>query len=268
MAIATDAARYGAEEPDSPDPRAEARSDLPDARLEDVLDESLTQMTRCLVETEGVNPTLADVLGRAVAAVPCRWAAAAVMNEIRDRPSRLSASTDASLAALTARFAVAAGASPGMLAFESGRVVHAPDLASEGRFGSYASKMVAQTPVRSVLSLPLCLRGRTLGVLTLYADEPAAFDEAAIERAQELADLAAVAVDASLTRDRADNLARALDNSRAIGVAVGVLVERYKVTPEQAFQQLSNASQHSNCKVADLARELADTGEFPPPGTS
>lgn len=265
MAIAPDETRFGADDPQRVGLRGDVRASSPGARLEDVLDESLTQLTRRLVETEGVTPTLADLLEHAVAAVPCGWAAAAVMDEIGDRPARLSASTDASLATLTAKIAVAAGASPGIQAFSSGHVVHSPDLSSEGRFGTYPGQMLAETRVRSVLSLPLRLRGETLGVLTLYAGSPAAFDEGAIRRAQELADLAAVAVDASLTHDRADNLSRALGNSRAIGLAVGVLVERYKMTPEQAFQQLSHASQNSNCKLADLARELAETGEFTPP---
>jgi GAF domain-containing protein len=151
-----------------------------------------------------------------------------------------------------------------ILAFRSGEVVHCPDLSCKARFAGYPAEMPACTQVRSVLSLPLRLRGDTLRVLTLHAAVPGAFDEGAIHRAKELADLAAVAVDASLAADRADNLARALGNSRDIGLAIGVLVERCTMTPEQAFRELSKASQNSNRKLADLARELADTGEFAP----
>jgi GAF domain-containing protein len=232
--------------------------------LEDVLDESLAQLTRRLVETEGVTPTLADVLDRALVAVPCEWAAAAVMDEIRDRPARLSASTDEALAAVIARVAADAATSPGIVAFRAGQPVHAPDLTREGRFGSYPARLVEQTAIRSVLSLPLCLRGETLGVLTLYAASADAFDAGAVRRAQQLADLAAVAVDASITHERADNLEQALGNSRAIGLAIGVLVERHRLTPEQAFEHLSAASQNANRKLAELARDLAETGEFPP----
>ena len=265
MAIAPLDSRQGADDPE-PLGAPGAPSETPSVvRLEDALDEPLAQLTRRLVETEGVNPTLADVLSRAVAAVPCGWAAAAVMDEVRDRPSRLSASTDETLAALTAQIAAAAGSSPGILAFQTGEPVHVPDLSCDERFASYSSEMVQRTPVRSVLSLPLGLRGETLGVLTCYAASASAFDDSATQRAKELADLAAVAVDASITLDRADILSRALDNSRSIGLAIGILVERYKMTPEQAFEQLSDASQNANCKLSDLARELAETGEFSPP---
>jgi len=236
------------------------------ARLQDVLDEPVAQLTRRLVETEGVNPTLADVLALAAAAVPCGWAAAAVMDAPCERRSRLSAATDEGLASITARIAGGAGTSPGIHALESGEIVYVPDLSSEVRFSTYVDQMLEQTPVRSVLSLPLQLRGATLGVLTLYGFTPNAFDVEAVRRAKDLADLAAVAVDASLTLDRAQNLSRALDNSRIIGVALGVLVERYRMTPEQAFVQLSEASQRSNCKLADLARVLVETGELPPTG--
>ncbi|TQM57953.1 GAF and ANTAR domain-containing protein [Humibacillus xanthopallidus] len=263
MAIAADDTSTGAQAP-RPAASSASGAGVPPARLEDVIDEPLTELTRRLVETEGVTGTLADILDSAVVAVPCGWAAAAVMDEVRDRPARLSAATDASLAVLTAQIAAAAGASPGILAFRSGEVVHCPDLSCEARFADYSAEMLAHTEVLSVLSLPLHLRGETLGVLTLYAATPGAFDEGAIQRATELADLAAVAVDASLAAERADHLSRALGNSRDIGLAIGVLVERYKMTPEQAFRELSEASQNSNRKLVELARDLAETGEFAP----
>lgn len=264
MAIATGETLHGADDRDPADARALTVSAPAEPRLEDVLDESLAHLARRLVETEGVTPTLADVLDRAVVAVPCGWAAAAVMDEIRDRPARLSASTDEPLAAVIARIAADAGTSPGIVAFTAGELVHAPDLIREGRFGSYPARLVEETPIRSVLSLPLCLRGETLGVLTLYAADADAFDAGAVQRAKELADLAAVAVDASITHERAGNLEQALGNSRTIGLAIGVLVERHRLTPEQAFQQLSDVSQKANRKLADLARDLAESGEFPP----
>jgi GAF domain-containing protein len=267
MAIAADDTSSAARVPDDVGPPAQDGALRPAARLEDVIDEPLTQLARRLVETEGVAPTLAEVLDHALAAVPCGWAVAAVMDEVGPRPSRLSAATDEPLAAVTRQIAVAAGASPGIRAFNSGVVVHCPDLTCDEHFERYADEMLSRTQVRSVLSLPLRLRGESIGVLTLYAAAAGAFGGGAIQRAEELADLAAVAVDASLAVDRAANLSRALANSRDIGLAVGVLVERYKMTPEQAFEQLSEASQHSNRKVAELARELAETGEFTPRDT-
>jgi AmiR/NasT family two-component response regulator len=60
-----------------------------------------------------------------------------------------------------------------------------------------------------------------------------------------------------------DNLHTALQASRRIGVAIGVLMARHLVTYEQAFGMLAAASQHLNRKLRDIAAEVAETGELP-----
>ncbi len=48
-----------------------------------------------------------------------------------------------------------------------------------------------------------------------------------------------------------------------IGQVQGILMERFKVTAEQAFAALSRVSQESNVKLRDVAQRLIDTGETP-----
>ena len=78
-----------------------------------------------------------------------------------------------------------------------------------------------------------------------------------------LADHATVAIDAAANADRADNLEIALQRNRVTGTAVGILVERLRLTPTQAFDLLRVMSQHTNRKLADLAEHLVETGELP-----
>jgi AmiR/NasT family two-component response regulator len=42
--------------------------------------------------------------------------------------------------------------------------------------------------------------------------------------------------------------------------AKGILMERYKITSEQAFTLLTHASQRSNVKLRDISEELTTTG--------
>jgi len=51
-----------------------------------------------------------------------------------------------------------------------------------------------------------------------------------------------------------------------IGQAKGILMERYRISADEAFDRLRTASQHQNRKVRDLAEELASTGEWEPSG--
>lgn len=63
-------------------------------------------------------------------------------------------------------------------------------------------------------------------------------------------------------------LLTAVDSNRTIGLAVGVLSERYQLTPEAAMALLRRISQNANRKVHDLAEDLVTTGEIPLDGTT
>ena len=67
----------------------------------------------------------------------------------------------------------------------------------------------------------------------------------------------------SRAEDRAANLERALASNRQIGAAMGILMVRYKLTDEQAFDLLRKTSQHRHRKLRDIAEEVTLTGEIP-----
>jgi GAF domain-containing protein len=224
--------------------------------------QGLRSVARDLVETQGVAPTLRTVVAKAAALLSCQGAAVAVAQRLTDKPARLAASTDEDLAARIAGIAGAAGASPGITAFESGQVVVCADLAVSDEYPDYCKGMLAETPVRSVLSVPLQGADGTLGVLSCYADRRDAFDDQAVEVARILGDLAVLAIEAALGEDEADNLQMALLRSRTIGAAIGILMERRQLTPDDAFKLLGKVSQHTNTKLAEVAAELVETGNL------
>ena len=61
----------------------------------------------------------------------------------------------------------------------------------------------------------------------------------------------------------AHNLRRALEHSRDIGTAVGVLMALRKVTRDEAFELLRRTSQDHNRKVHALALDVISTGVLP-----
>jgi AmiR/NasT family two-component response regulator len=67
---------------------------------------------------------------------------------------------------------------------------------------------------------------------------------------------------------RAENLNAALGTRETIGEALGILMERERITPNQAFDVLRRASQHLNIKLREVAQNLVDTGESPDTGRS
>ncbi|MCW2541822.1 MAG: hypothetical protein JWN95_3547 [Frankiales bacterium] len=59
---------------------------------------------------------------------------------------------------------------------------------------------------------------------------------------------------------RADNLALGLMTNREIGVAIGIIMERHKLSAHQAFDLMRRASQHRHVKLRAIASEIAETG--------
>jgi AmiR/NasT family two-component response regulator len=63
---------------------------------------------------------------------------------------------------------------------------------------------------------------------------------------------------------KAEHLQLALDHSRDIGAAVGVLMSQHKMQQSEAFELLRQTSQDQNRKLYELALEVLTTGELPP----
>ena len=73
-------------------------------------------------------------------------------------------------------------------------------------------------------------------------------------------ELAALRTRAEAAEDRADNLQRALLTNRRIGMAIGILLERLRITEEQAFDVLRQESMRQNVRLAQVAEQVVYTG--------
>jgi hypothetical protein len=139
---------------------------------------------------------------------------------------------------------------------------YAADLLEDGRWPRFGRQATA-AGIRSVLALPL----NESGALNLYARLPGAFGVVDRAKAVILASLADLALSVAHSHEdearRSDNLNLALGTREVIGQAQGILMERERITPDQAFDILRRASQHLNRKLRDVAQDLVDTGERP-----
>jgi len=62
--------------------------------------------------------------------------------------------------------------------------------------------------------------------------------------------------DLAVLRESEDKLVVALQNSREISIAIGLLMERHGISAEQAFERLRTQARSERKKVLDLARSL------------
>jgi hypothetical protein len=124
---------------------------------------------------------------------------------------------------------------------------------------------VAELGVHSVISVQLPSTvidpdKDPLGAINIYARRIDAFSAEDLRRAKVFAVHAANALTMS---HQISGLTDAVDTRHQIGVAQGVLMRRYGIGLDQAFELLQRYSSHANVKLRDIAGHVVELGELP-----
>lgn len=128
------------------------------------------------------------------------------------------------------------------------------DMTQEQRWPRYA-KVAAAEGVRSQMAVELYADERSIGGLNLYSRHSRAFDEDTRHTAWLFATHAALAM--GRTR-QAQQLNEALVTRKLIGQAIGILMHRFELDEDRAFEFLVRVSRNSNKKLRDVASEIND----------
>ena len=153
------------------------------------------------------------------------------------------------------------GQGPCLESIRDHEVVVTSDLAAEDRWPQFSSRAAEETGIRSMIGFRLFVREDTLGALNLYSSQVAGFDADAPALGALFAAHAALAMANAAEHEHGEDMQDALESSRTIGVALGILMGQSTVTRADAFQILSKASQRSNVKLRDLAEQIVERVE-------
>jgi transcriptional regulator with GAF, ATPase, and Fis domain len=219
-----------------------------------LLVERLTDIA-ALLDTGSVHETLQRTVDLAVKTIPgCEHAGISL---VHGRKISTPAASDAVPLRVDA-IQYEVGQGPCLNAIAEMQTFHTDDLANEARWPKFSARAQEETGVTSMLAFRLFARGQTLGALNLYSKKRAAFDEEADEIGVVFATLAAAALGAAQTEE---GLKVAVGSRDVIGQAKGILMERHRITADEAFAMLARASQRLNVRLASVAERLAQTGE-------
>jgi GAF domain-containing protein len=153
---------------------------------------------------------------------------------------------------------------PCLQALTDHHVLRSDDLANDPRWPVFGRLVSGRSDVVSIMSHRLMLEEEnTIGALNMYSRKPAAFAPLDLAVLDELATHAAIALTLAASRDQNENLRRALESNRTVGVAIGILMTRKLTTRQQAFDLLRITSQHSHTKLHDVAEYVIETGTLP-----
>jgi GAF domain-containing protein len=148
------------------------------------------------------------------------------------------------------------GEGPCVYAMEKDPVVVVNDIRHERRWPHYVPRAV-ERGLKAQMGLRLYHEDETLGGLNLYSVSVDLIDP----DVQHTAELFAVHSALALGRARREqDLNSALMTRKVIGQAVGMVMERFGLDEERAFQYLTRVSQHSNIKLREVAKEIVAQG--------
>jgi hypothetical protein len=168
------------------------------------------------------------------------------------------ASTDETIRAMDAD-QYATGEGPCVDASEKGHWFHAESLDSEMRWPSFTPR-ARQLGIKAILSSPLRSVDRPVGALNIYSLTAETFadedQELAAAVAAQASDILSAAGTGVGDPERAHRFQEALRSREAIAIAIGVVMERYGLGEDAAFDALLRLSLRRGEPLRDEAEAI------------
>jgi GAF domain-containing protein len=216
----------------------------------------VAQLAAELADAPSLEELLERALGLAIDIVPgCEQAGISLL---QDRLVETPASVG-NLAEVCDKLQEQLGDGPCVTALLEADIIRIDDVLSDERWPEFSGG-AAKAGLRSMLACRLATQRDKLGALNMYSTEPDAFTAESEAMAIGYAAHVSLALSAL---DREANLRRAMKSRELIGQAMGILMERHRVTASQAFDVMVHASQRTNVKLRSIAEELVRTGSLP-----
>ncbi len=244
-------------EDQGPEPAGRGRPSTHDTGTlagQDELAVQLSELARTLQQQTDPHDALVGIVRAAVQLIPgCDEGSISV---VLNRRHVTSEAASGELPRVVDALQNETGQGPCLDAVYHQETVRVSDMAGEQRWPLFARRALA-AGAAGMLSFQLYVEGDNLGALNLYSQRPGAFDDESEHVGLLFAAHAAVAYAAVCTQA---GLARSVETRQLIGQAQGILIERYKITPDEAFALLIRASQDSNRKLREIAERLVHSG--------
>lgn len=217
------------------------------------------KLVEVLLNGGEVNLTLQRIVDVAAAIMPGSEHASVIM--VEDGRPRTLASTDAVPDHVDAvQFNAGEGPALDVLAIDDYR--KSDDLANDCRWPRFGRRAVEACNIRSMISYRLYLGWHRRAVLSFYSTWPYAFDDVAAAIGAIFASYCSLALITHALGDEV-NPRRAATVEREIGVASGILMATGKLSANEAFAQLHNASRQLHKDLQDVVHHVTTTGQLP-----
>ena len=235
---------------------------IPDEAWLGDLTSRLAELTAGLSGTAGDTLTPDRIVALAADVVPhVDHAALTIVEKTNPQPRTVAATGQ--LPHLVDQIQYQTGQGPCLEALEDNDITAASDLRTDRQWPEFARRAVAETPVRSMFGVRLLIDDIGRGALNFYSEDVETYHETDFALGALFASYASLALLKEFHEASAEHLRTALESSRQIGMAIGILMARHLMTSDQAMAALRRASNHLQRKVRDIAVDVTETGQLP-----
>jgi transcriptional regulator with GAF, ATPase, and Fis domain len=220
-----------------------------DHDLDNSLDSVMRDLTTAFFAHIDVNETLAHLTATAVAHIEdADYADFMLINGGRFA----SVAPTAPLIAALDRTQMQHRQGPCLEAAVADSVIRSADLRQERRWPAFADEAI-ESGVHSVLSFQLYTHAAGAGAFNVLSKKPHAFDMNAETGLAMLATHGAITL---IAADKETQFHSALASRDLIGQAKGIIMERFQLDAQRAFDLLAKLSQDTNTPVRSVASQL------------
>lgn len=149
---------------------------------------------------------------------------------------------------------------PAWTAAQALTTIHLPDLDEDDRWPRWSAAATARG-ARGVLSVGLTTPGRRTGALTVFSDRVGRLARSEAWTLERIAEHLSAVLGWYRKVDDRDDI---IETRRMIGVATGLLMARYDVSDDRAFELMRRHSHAHHVKVREVARHVIEHRELPP----
>jgi len=164
------------------------------------------------------------------------------------------AATQALSPAYTSKGNVKVGESVSGKVVQSGKPLAIPDVTSHPDYG-YPD--VAKTEgLVSMLSVPMRIKDRMIGVINCYTKQPHDFSEIEVRTLQVVANQAAVAIEHTRLQEENFAVKKALEDRKIVEQAKAILMEQQGMKEGEAYKLMQKTSRDNRTSMAEFSRSV------------
>ncbi len=147
----------------------------------------------------------------------------------------------------------------GRVALE-GKPIIVHDVKRDPRY--YNKEIAERENLHSLISLPLLVKGKTVGVLNLYTSELKEFSEEEVKILTTIANQAAVVIEKYRLLVESEAVKNELEARKKIERAKGLLMEEFGINEEEAYKRIQRYSMNKQKNMKEVAEAIIMTAEM------